>query len=103
MPLSSNLGRFALVAVTLGAISVGLAFTQFTANAAPKPTPAAVQEFTHQEVQAALIVATLNDLSKQGWDVFQVIPGWTIKAEDGVTDLVPKTYQVFARRPVPAK
>jgi hypothetical protein len=96
--------RFALVAVILAVASAGLAFAQLGAGQAPLvKTAGVVQEYTHQEVQAASIVATLNDLSKQGWDVFQIIPSWTIKNEDGTTDLTPKTYQVFARRAAAAK
>ena len=105
MTLSGKLSRLVLVGVFVTAVSAGLAYAQIAGkDAAPRAaSPHVVQEFSHQEVQAAAVVATLNDLSKQGWEVFQVIPSWTLKNEDGVNDLIPKSYQVFARRPAPAK
>jgi hypothetical protein len=99
MAVQRKLGRFTFVAATLLVASAGLAYAQIGGGAGAPPAPARpVQEFTHQEVQAAAVVATLNDLSKQGWEVFQIIPAWTIKSEDGTTDLAPKFYEVFARR-----
>jgi hypothetical protein len=62
-----------------------------------------VYEYTQQEVQAALLVQTLNDLSKQHWDVFQVIPAWTVRNQNGETELAAKTYQIIARRPMETK
>lgn len=61
---------------------------------------AARQEFLSQEVQADAIVETLNDLSKNGWEVFQILPTWKLNNADGAeASLVVKSYQVFGRRP----
>jgi hypothetical protein len=59
-----------------------------------------ILEFTQQEVQAAQVVPTLNDLAKQRWEIFQVVPVWTVTNANGGTDMVPKSYQIFGRRPV---
>jgi hypothetical protein len=59
-----------------------------------------VYEFAEQEVLADAIVPTLNDLSKQSWEIFQVVPAWSIRNANGATELVARSYQVFARRPV---
>lgn len=65
------------------------------------PAAAARQEFLNQEVQADAIVETLNDLSKNGWEVFQILPTWKLNnADGGDASLVAKSYQVFGRRPV---
>ena len=57
-------------------------------------------EFLNQEVQADTVVESLNDLSKNGWEVFQIIPVWKIApVPGGDNGLIPKSYQVFARRP----
>ncbi len=68
-------------------------------GSSPKPASPPLMEFTHQEVGAGLILQTLNDLSKQGWEIFQIIPTWTVGNQNGVAELTPKTYQVFGRRP----
>ena len=96
------LGRFVMVAAILAVASAGLAYAQLAGGGGAVVAHRPVQEFTHQEVQAAAVVATLNDLSKQGWEVVQIIPSWTIKSEDGTTELHPKFYEVFARRPMSA-
>jgi hypothetical protein len=104
MTLQGKVGRFTLVATILILASAGLAYAQIAGNPAqPVKAAGTVQEFTHQEVQAAAVVATLNDLSKQGWEVFQIIPAWTIKNEDGAMEITPKFYEVFARRPAASK
>jgi len=96
--------RIALASFVLLTALAGVAYAQIAgAGAASKVEGAAtVYEFTNQDVQAAAVVTTLNDLSKQGWDVFQVIPTWTIRNEGEATQLVAKSYQVFARKPVAA-
>jgi hypothetical protein len=58
------------------------------------------QEYLSQEVQAESIVPTLNDLDQEGWELFQIIPVWTVRPDNGDSSLVPKSYQVFGRRPI---
>lgn len=82
----------------------GLFLTRSTPNIAhaqgqAQPTTAKM-EFLNQEVQADAIVATMNDLSSQGWEVFQLVPVWSIKNENAETAMSPRGYQVFGRRPV---
>lgn len=57
-------------------------------------------EYLNQEVQADAVVESLNNLDKQGWDVVQIIPVWKLQEEGAGNTLVPKSYQVFGRRPV---
>lgn len=93
--------------IVLGAVVLsGLLLTRPTLNVAQaqgqgqaQPTTTKM-EFLNQEVQADAIVATLNDLSSQGWDVFQLVPVWSIKNENAETAMSPRGYQVFGRRPV---
>jgi hypothetical protein len=66
---------------------------------APTPRPRVKMEYVHQEVQADAVVQTLNDLDGQGWNIFQIVPTWQLKNENSEGALVPKTYQVFGRRP----
>jgi hypothetical protein len=56
-------------------------------------------EYLHQEVQADAIVQTLNDLDGQGWSIFQIVPAWQLKNDNGEATLVARNYQVFGRRP----
>ncbi len=68
------------------------------ADAAP-----VLMEYTQQEVQANAVVQTLNDLAKQRWEVFQIVPYWTLRNQNGENELAPKNYEVFARRPIAPK
>jgi hypothetical protein len=65
-------------------------------NAAVSPT----WEYTQQEVQPNSLVETLNDLGKQHWEVFQVLPIWKFQDLGGGAELWPVRYQVLGRRPV---
>ena len=77
--------------------SATLVFAQFGPGGPPKPR----LEYHKQEVPASTFVTTVNDLDGQGWDVFQVVPVWTIeRGNDDQTKLVPQAYEVFARRPL---
>jgi|GEM_PF-4721596 len=97
---SLNFWRRVLLGVTLILILAKLSSAQF-GEAQGKPNSAApAMEFTHQEVQAETVVQTLNDLSKQGWEIFQIVPTWTVGNQNGGTELTPKTYQVFGRKPL---
>jgi hypothetical protein len=84
------------LAVVVGTAAV--AFAQFGGGGSPPPRPRT--EYLQQEVQADAIVQTLNDLDGQGWDLFQIVPAWSLKNENGEATLVAKTYQVFGRRPL---
>jgi hypothetical protein len=96
----SRTSRTWLLATTIGVLgAVLLAY----GRAGGEPTQNAQNrtklEYVSQEVQADGLVQTLNDLDGQGWDVFQVVPHWTIKNENNETAFVPKSYQIFGRRP----
>jgi hypothetical protein len=82
--------------------TAAVAYAQFGGAGFPRERPR--MEYLQQEVQADAIVQTLNDLDGQGWDLFQIVPAWTLKNDNGETTLVAKTYQVFGRRALkPAK
>lgn len=55
-------------------------------------------EYLREEADAANVVAKLNELDRDGWDVFQVVPVWNVKNDDGSTSLVPQKYQVFGKK-----
>ncbi len=81
--------------VVLGISS--LASAQFGGSGgASLPT---IQEYTQQEVQANALVETLNEMSKQRREVFQVIPVWKFQDQGGGAELVAVRYQVLGRRP----
>jgi hypothetical protein len=77
-----------------------VAFAQYGGIVNSPPQMPHVYEFTEQEVQADAVVQTLNDMSKQRWEIFQVVPAWTIKNANGATELVARSYQIFAKKPV---
>lgn len=87
-------------ALLLGTAS--LAFAQFGGTSGGVPRSPQL-EFTQQEVQAEALVKTCNDLSKDGWDVFQVLPIWKILNQNGENELVPTRFQILGRRPLAAK
>jgi hypothetical protein len=87
-----------VLALVTGLAALGLA--QQPGGGKPATSPHVRTEYVHQEVQADAVVQSLNDLDGQGWEVFQVVPTWQIKNENGEGALVPKSYQVFGRRPV---
>ncbi|GAC1308724.1 MAG: hypothetical protein NVSMB14_13210 [Isosphaeraceae bacterium] len=60
-------------------------------------------EYVREEVEAANVVAKLNELDRDGWDVFQVVPTWNVKNDDGSTSLVPQKYQIFGKKPIVLK
>ena len=86
----------ALTLVAVGMISFALARHEV-------PEAAGKNEYLSQEVQPDAMVPTLNDLDAQGWEVFQVVPIWKVESFNGDSSLIPKSYQVFGRRPVAAK
>ena len=93
-------GRAACTGATLFLLGAAtLALAQFSEPDLRQPRRP-VLEYTQQQVQANLLVQTMNDMSKQRWDVFQITPVWTIRNLNGETELAPKAYEVFARRPL---
>jgi len=58
-----------------------------------------VQEYTQQEVQANGLVETLNEMGKQRWEVFQVVPIWKFQDQGGGAEMAPIRYQILGRRP----
>jgi hypothetical protein len=90
--------------VAIGAILllIALLVAATSAQVAGKG-PARHFEYVHQEVQAAALTQTLNDLDGQGWEIFQVVPSWAIKNENNDTVLTPRAYEVFGRRAMAAK
>ncbi|MDR3636678.1 MAG: hypothetical protein P4L84_22940 [Isosphaeraceae bacterium] len=95
----SRRGRWLGVVVLLGAATA--AYAQFGGAVQPaKVAEPPVMEFTEQEVLANQLIQTLNDLSKQHWEVFQIVPAWAVRNQNGEAELVPRAYEVFGRRPV---
>ena len=62
----------------------------------PKPT---LLEYTQQEVQANALVETLNEMGKQHWEIFQVVPIWKFQDQGGGAEMTPVRYQILGRRP----
>src|SRR4051812_44089932 len=58
----------------------------------------AVQEYTQQEVQANALVDTLNEMGKEHWEVFQVVPIWKFQDQGGGAEMSPIRYQVLGKR-----
>jgi hypothetical protein len=78
-----------------------MAFAQLGGPGAPKTASATpTWEYTQQEVQPNSLVETLNDLGKQRWEIFQVLPVWKFQDLGGGAELSPIRYQVLGRRPI---
>ncbi len=84
--------------VPIGLLLVVAMFASAQVGSTPASSAKPKLEYLHQEVKSDAVVQTLNDLDKQGWEVFQVIPSWTIKNDNGETALTPTSYQLFGRR-----
>lgn len=98
----SRRGWWLGLVLLLGAASA--VYAQFGGGVqAVKVAEPPVMEFTEQEVQANQLVQTLNDLSKQHWEIFQIVPAWAVRNQNGEAELVPRAYEVFGRRPVAAQ
>ena len=102
MTRSSRPWRVAAALLVLAVLGTATAALAQFGQLSPPPRPVSVLEFSQQEVQANALVATLNDMSKQHWDVFQITPVWSLRNQNGEAELIPKSYQVFGRRPVGA-
>ena len=73
-----------------------LASAQLGGGGSPGPR---VQEFTQQEVQANALVETLNEMSKERWEIFQVVPIWKFQDQGGGAEMTPIRYQILGHRP----
>jgi hypothetical protein len=80
----------------------GLAALAYGQIGGAKP-PSRHFEYVHQEILANTLTQSLNELDGQGWEVFQVVPSWQIKNENGETIFSPRAYEVFGRRVVTPK
>lgn len=87
-------------ALALVGAGTALALAQQAGGDRAAQRPRVRMEYVHQEVQADAVVQTLNDLDSQGWNIFQIVPTWQFKNENSEGALIPKTYQVFGRRPL---
>jgi hypothetical protein len=74
-----------------------LAPAQFGGGGGPSVAP--TMEYTQQEVQANGLVETLNEMGKQRWEIFQVLPVWKFQDQGGGAELSPVRYQILGRRP----
>jgi hypothetical protein len=91
-------GAWLWLSLAVVAGTAAVAYAQFGGAGVPRERPR--MEYLQQEVQADAIVQTLNDLDGQGWDLFQIVPAWSFKNDNGEATLIAKTYQVFGRRPL---
>jgi hypothetical protein len=46
------------------------------------------------------VQATMDDLGREGWEVFNVYGAATLNNEGGQLKMVPHTFHIFARRPM---
>jgi hypothetical protein len=70
-----------------------LAYAQYGASPGSR-----VIEYTQQEVQANALVETLNEMGKQHWEIFQVVPVWKFQDQGGGAEMAPIRYQIIGRR-----
>jgi len=95
----SGLGLVA--ALVVAASSAAVVFAQFRGPGPAGPGGRPRFEYLQREVETDGIADKLNDLSKEGWMVFQVVPIYSMEENGASTKAVPHSYQVFARRFVP--
>ena len=55
-------------------------------------------EYREVETDPTAIQPTLEQLGRDGWEVFDVYGASTVKDEGGTAKLVPHTFYVFAKR-----
>jgi hypothetical protein len=96
--LFSDLGLW--VALGFVCVFATIAWSRQPADAPAAVDQAARMEYLHQEVLADSVVQTLNDLDGQGWNIFQIVPTWQFKNDNGENALVPRGYQLFGKRPL---
>lgn len=89
--------RWLLAAVVCG-MFVWQGFV-FSSGAAAQGTAKTVWQYREVEVQPSAIQAALEDLGRDGWEVFNVYGASTLNNEGGGLKNVPHTFYVFAKRP----
>ena len=58
-----------------------------------------VWQYRQVETPSNAIQATLEDLGRDGWEVFNVYGAAAVNEQAGVVKLVPHTFYVFAKKP----
>jgi hypothetical protein len=84
-----------MFAVVVCGLVACLAFAAGSTRAAQEPKK--VWRYQHIEAQPSGIQATLDDLGRDGWEVFNVFSASRV-SNDGEPKLVPYTFYVFARK-----
>jgi hypothetical protein len=90
--------RWLLAAVTCGVLA-WFGFASRPGAAAPSAAKT-VWQYREVEVQPSAIQAALDDLGRDGWEVFNVYGASAISTEGSNAKLVPHTFYVFAKRPL---
>jgi hypothetical protein len=75
-----------------------MALAQHAGKGGTNPPAPTTMEFTQQEVLANSLVETLNEMGKQHWDIFQVVPIWKFQDQGGGAEMTPIRYQILGRR-----
>ena len=86
---------FVFVGVAVVACVAFVASTSKAAPAAPKP----IWQYRQVECPPSAVQATLEDLGRDGWEVFNVYGASTLNNEGGGLKQVPHTFYVFAKKP----
>ena len=89
--------RWLLAAVVCGML-VWLGIVS-SSGAAAQGAAKTVWQYREVEVQPSSIQAALEDLGRDGWEVFNVYGASTLNTEGGNLKNVPHTFYVFAKRP----
>jgi hypothetical protein len=58
-----------------------------------------VWQYREMEAPANAVQAALEELGRDGWEVFNVYGAATVSDQDGVAKLVPHTFYIFAKKP----
>jgi hypothetical protein len=93
--VAGGVQRWVLV-VFVGGLLTCLAFAAGSTRAGQEPKK--VWRYQAIEAQPTSIQATLDDLGRDGWEVFNVFSASRV-SNDGEPKLVPYTFYVFARKP----
>ena len=88
-----------LLAAVACAMLVWLGFVS-NSGAAAQGAAKTVWLYRQVEVPPSAIQATLEDLGRDGWEVFNVYGASTLNNEGGGLKNVPHTFYVFAKRPL---
>jgi hypothetical protein len=58
-----------------------------------------VWQYREVETPANAVQAALEDLGRDGWEVFDVYGAAAVHDQEGVAKLVPHTFYIFAKKP----